>query len=117
MYAKQGVVLCGFGSRYFQRAMDALGTIQDQIAKAMDTEVVPLSIATHHSWPVLEASNRYFTQQSKAPHAVLSSFPDDVDPQGILLKRAKTSNVQVVHLDDNEVGYFRLKDDIEDGEK
>ena len=68
--------------------------------------VEPFCVRMWRDQPIISASNRYFTLQSSAPHEVLTTFPEDIDPKRLLNQFALTSNEPLVNLPENEVRYF-----------
>ena len=59
------------------------------------------------SFPILEASNRYFSNQQEAQGQDVMQLGKYVDPYGILAKLGEAQGV--LHLQDNQVEYFERR--------
>jgi len=106
-YAEQSIYVTGFGSSSFEKAWDNLAFIHEMICSMGEGQVLPYeNLLYKERWPMIVASNRFFTPQKKVMHEVLHAFPGDVDPLGHLAEAAAQN--AMVHVKENEVKYYEL---------
>ena len=58
-----------------------------------------------NDWPVLSASNRYFTHRRDVGEATQVAFGEGVYPKGILERMAR---MDFIHTDENKVKFYKL---------
>ena len=107
LYSMQTVNIVGFGDTSFENAIRAItyiSTLFEYSTECKATE--PYVTRMWRNQPIVSASNRYFTLQSVAPHKVLTSFSDEIDPKKLLTWFAQSSMEPLVNLEENEVKYF-----------
>lgn len=105
-FARQGLALCGYGCESFYRGIQAINDIHAQIGRSVDLPLEERVTETHQTFPIISASNRYFTHQSQCPNDVLTHFANDVDPLKHLYNAATQAKRPVVNVADNEVQYY-----------
>jgi hypothetical protein len=64
--------------------------------------------------PIMEVSNRYFTQKIHSSSNDIVPLEKDIDPRGILKKVAGT---EFVHTVENSVSYFKLVEDTDNKQR
>src|SRR6185369_8590495 len=102
LFAKQGVHICGFGSETFMQAVNSIYFIHEKMREHHATLIQDYEVNEHRGYPVIAASNRFFTVQNDAVHEGLTSFPPDVDPFGVLNKMSRQGKKDLVRTDEND---------------
>ena len=88
--------------------------IHEMISSMGEGNILPYENSLYKErWPMIMASNRFFTPQKAAMHEVLHTFPGDIDPMGHLAEAAAQNGM--VHVKENEVVCCELRE-CKDGE-
>ncbi|EIM86971.1 uncharacterized protein STEHIDRAFT_157257 [Stereum hirsutum FP-91666 SS1] len=106
-FAKQSIVIHGWGNKHFVEDRQAIETIHQKMSanyKEGTLKAWDVINAVDSNMTSKEYSNRYFTPIQHANGEPSIPFASNVDPHHHLT-RAATSNM--VHLPTNEVGYYQ----------
>lgn len=108
---KQNLTITGLGAPTFTDSVKVGHEIfllfQQQFAA---NELEPWRTSTYSGSHSLELSNRYFTSRRDAADGTHIPFTEIVDPRGILEEMAKAN---YIHMEENEVRYYRSQTDEE----
>lgn len=113
IHLRQGVTLTGFGSASFNRAIDSIFLIHTLFGRALRDGMLekwqPPRFGSHVAF---DSSNRYFSSRRLNSSAVPVSFPELVDPKGIL---AALAGDDLIHCEENQVYYYEITDHDDNG--
>jgi hypothetical protein len=108
LYARQGVHITGFGSEEFDKSVAAIKHMQNMFLSGFARGFVEdWHAPMYDDYPMLCASNRYFTRRNLAPGQALVPYEFDVDPDNQLFRAACLSRVPLVTVAENKVLYYR----------
>jgi hypothetical protein len=101
------VSITGGGLPKFNTAVDGVSAIRSMFADHFSKNLLEESAPTYDSYPVIDASNRYFSSRKDVPLDGVVEIPKLIDPQGIL---ASLENNNLVYALDNVVEYYKVAD-------
>lgn len=109
--ARRGVNVCGYGDESFATIGSELNFIRGVFEDANIGVIDQIEEDEFRNYPMLSASNRFFTLKSKVRHEKYDRYPLNEDPVGALhtcaLAAAPYDKHAVVKLQENEVLYFQ----------
>jgi len=118
-FAQQGITLSGYGAQCFSQYESAIRLLDRKFQRKVKEGLYePFQPKYAESYFAFEATNRYFTKQSRpnvTSEGVALVFPKTLDPHGYLCTAAHKNNM--VHLEDNTVKYFVKENSLIDNER
>lgn len=109
LYIQQGVTISGFGSYEFERSVEGLRRLYLAAATMLPENHAVRSWRPDefYGYPCLNFVNRYFTAVAHAKGEGLPAFGKGVDPHDRLLEFVASPKHGVVHIEENEVQYYK----------
>lgn len=105
LHARQFVRISGLGIPQFLEALQGVQAMRDQLATQLPQSTLSAwNVNFERGFPVLEASNRFFSSQEEARTSEAVELGQHVDPMGILASIGQSH--RGVHVLDNEVKYY-----------
>ena len=100
-------MITGAGLPRFNDAVLALRTIESVFSREFrEDQLETYQSSTHHNYPSIEASNRYFSTRKDIPSNDFLHLPTTIDPRGYL---KELQYQDLIYTADNVVEYYEAK--------
>ena len=102
--ARQSLSITGLGTETFRKVISTIHVLDHLMCQTLSPNSAhPWVPSQFDEFPSIEISNRYFTRRSEILADDIASFSCDIDPTGILARRAGDT---FTHAVDNVVVYY-----------
>jgi len=104
---QQGVSIMGENIELFNAAINGMYAIQSIFAQEFNDSMLGYSPLLYNDYPIIDASNRYFSSRKDISVDQLLTFPRNVDPNGVL---QSFLSHDLAYASDNVVEYYKAVD-------